>query len=138
MTDDLTRLGNRRRLFRDLEGALERGDATRLALFDLNGFKAAQRHPGPRRRRRRAARPRRAPATPRSTARAPPTASAATSSASCSTADADGVRRACAALESSEHVTASTGSVLLPVEAIEATAALRLADARMYAHKTRN
>ena len=40
LTDELTRVGNRRRLFRDLNGALERGEATRLALFDLNGFKA--------------------------------------------------------------------------------------------------
>ncbi len=40
MTDELTRVGNRRRLFRDLGAALERGEALRLALFDLNGFKA--------------------------------------------------------------------------------------------------
>lgn len=40
LTDDLTRVGNRRRLFRDLGDAFERGAGAHLALFDLNGFKA--------------------------------------------------------------------------------------------------
>jgi hypothetical protein len=40
LTEELTRVGNRRRLFRDLGAASERGEALRLALFDLNGFKA--------------------------------------------------------------------------------------------------
>lgn len=41
LTDDLTGLGNRRRLYRDLDVALAAPDAaTTLALFDLDGFKA--------------------------------------------------------------------------------------------------
>ena len=42
-----------------------------------------------------------------------------------------------AALESGT-ITASSGTVLLGVEAFEATQALRIADARMYADKVRN
>jgi two-component system cell cycle response regulator len=38
-TDELTGLGNRRQLTRDLERALADGQAGVLALFDLNGFK---------------------------------------------------------------------------------------------------
>ena len=39
LTDPLTGLGNRRALMADLEGALQRGWAGRLVLFDLDGFK---------------------------------------------------------------------------------------------------
>src|SRR5262249_24921674 len=38
-TDELTGLGNRRRLLRDLEGALDAGRPVLPSLFDLNGFK---------------------------------------------------------------------------------------------------
>jgi diguanylate cyclase (GGDEF)-like protein len=38
-TDELTGLGNRRRLMRELERRLETGPGAVLALFDLNGFK---------------------------------------------------------------------------------------------------
>ena len=41
LTDDLTGLGNRRRLFRDLDALLADGGSTAtVALFDLDGFKA--------------------------------------------------------------------------------------------------
>jgi two-component system, cell cycle response regulator len=39
LTDALTGLGNRRRLVRDLEAALDDGAGSALMLFDLNGFK---------------------------------------------------------------------------------------------------
>jgi diguanylate cyclase (GGDEF)-like protein/putative nucleotidyltransferase with HDIG domain len=39
LTDALTGLGNRRKLMLDVEAALESGDSTVLALFDLDGFK---------------------------------------------------------------------------------------------------
>ena len=130
-------LGNRRRLFRDLEGALERGSAARLALFDLNGFKSLNDSQGH-------------VAGDRCCATLGARLRAAVDGAGaayrlggdefCVLLDErsdDAFARACAALEH-EHVTASLGSVLLGVEAAEATQALRLADARMYAHKTRN
>jgi diguanylate cyclase (GGDEF)-like protein len=133
-TDDLTRVGNRRRLFRDLGDAFAHGTAARLALFDLNGFKALNDARGH-------------AAGDALLAELGRRLSAAVDGAGSAyrlggdefcvllTADADAaLERARAALHG-DGVTASTGSVLL-TEAADPTQALRLADARMYADKT--
>ncbi|RKQ90259.1 diguanylate cyclase (GGDEF)-like protein [Solirubrobacter pauli] len=137
LTDDLTRVGNRRRLFRDLGDAFERGAGAHLALFDLNGFKALNDSQG------HAAgdallaefglRLREAVAGVGSAYRLG-------GDEFCVLVDAnaqDALARASAALRS-DGVTASTGAVVLGIEASSPTQALRLADARMYADKTRN
>lgn len=137
LTDDLTRVGNRRRLFRDLGDAFDRGAGAHLALFDLNGFKALNDSQG------HAAgdallaefglRLREAVAGVGSAYRLG-------GDEFCVLVDAnahDALARAGAALRSG-GVTASTGAVVLGIEASSPTQALRLADARMYADKTRN
>ncbi|MDA0172003.1 GGDEF domain-containing protein [Solirubrobacter taibaiensis] len=136
LTDELTNVGNRRRLFRDLGDAFEHGTATHLALFDLNGFKAlndSQGHAagdalladfG---------------ARLRDAVDGAGSAYRLGGDEFCVllTADADAaLQRARAALVG-EGVTASSGSVLLGAEATDPAQALRLADARMYADKTR-
>ena len=132
LTDELTRVGNRRRLYRDLGGVLERGDETRLALFDLNGFKAlndSQGHVA-------------GDALLAELGRRLGDAVDGTGSAYrlggdefCVLldpgADVERVRAAFAR----DGVTAASGSVMLPLEASDVAGALRIADARMYADK---
>lgn len=137
LTDELTRVGNRRRLFRDLGEAFERGVPARLALFDLNGFKALNDSQG-----HAAGDALLAEFGRRLHAAVDGAGSAYRLGGDefCVLIDAraeDVLARAGAALVS-HGVTASTGSVLLGVEAGDPTQALRLADARMYADKTRN
>lgn len=137
LTDDLTRVGNRRRLFRDLGDAFERGAGAHLALFDLNGFKAlndSQGHAaGDALLAEFGSRLREAVAGVGSAYRLG-------GDEFCVLVDAnahDALARAGAALHSG-GVTASTGAVVLGIEASSPTQALRLADARMYADKTRS
>ena len=88
VTDALTGLGNRRKLFTDLAGWWQRPEPgtspSLLMLFDLDGFKSLQRHLRPLGRRRAAGAPRRQAEPPRSPRTARPTGWAATSSACCS------------------------------------------------------
>ncbi|MDA0179309.1 GGDEF domain-containing protein [Solirubrobacter phytolaccae] len=136
-TDDLTRVGNRRRLFRDLGDAFESGTGARLALFDLNGFKALNDSQG------HAAGDALLAEFGRRLTDAVDGAGTAYRLGGdefCVLLDAradEALARAGAALRQ-DGVTAATGSVLLGVEATDPTQALRLADARMYADKTRN
>lgn len=137
LTDDLTRVGNRRRLFRDLGDAFERGAGAHLALFDLNGFKALNDSQG------------HAAGDAllaefgcrlREAVEGVGSAYRLGGDEFCVLVDAnahDALARAGAALHSG-GVTASTGAVVLGIEASSPTQALRLADARMYADKTRS
>lgn len=134
LTDELTRVGNRRRLFRDLGAALDQGTAARLALFDLNGFKALNDTYG------HAAGDELLADFGRRLADAVDGVGSAYRLGGDEfcvllTADADAaLQRAQEALVG-KGVTASSGAVELGVEAQDATQALRLADARMYADK---
>ena len=95
LADDLTGLGNRRRLVRDLESPADVRDATRrssLALFDLDGFKRYNDTFGHAERRRPAGAARRS-ARDRGRAGHRPTGWAATSSARSSRTTAAGARR---------------------------------------------
>jgi two-component system, cell cycle response regulator len=146
VTDQLTGLGNRRRLMLDLEHVLAAGpgaDDTLLAIFDLDGFKAYNDgfgHPAGDDLLRRLGQ--RLEADQVEGGRAyrlggdefcvlAPTASG----------DPDAICRAAAeALSQSGTafaVSASWGMVLIPSEAGSAEAAMRLADRRMYATKGR-
>jgi diguanylate cyclase (GGDEF)-like protein len=137
LTDELTHVGNRRRLFRDLGDAFERGRPARLALFDLNGFKALNDSQG------HAAGDALLAACGirlRDAVNGVGSAYRLGGDEFCVLVDAnaeDALTRARAALHDN-GVTASTGSVLLGVEATDPTHALRLADTRMYADKVRN
>jgi diguanylate cyclase (GGDEF)-like protein len=144
LADELTGLGNRRRLVRDLERRLAVADLSRpltLALFDLDGFKRYNDtfgHPSGdallvRLADRLAA------------AVAPGIAYRMGGDEFCAIIEGDGTRaeealaRARAALF--EHgdafsITSSSGAVACPREAADVTTALRIADGRMYVRKT--
>ena len=141
-SDPVTGLGNRRRLMLDLEDALGQGKGPHLfALFDLDGFKAYNDSFGH-------------PAGDALLCRLGSNLAAAvqpTGSAYrlggdefCVLAPAadgsgDGVVAAASAALSEAgkafSISSSSGSVLVPAEADEASAALRLADRRMYGQK---
>jgi two-component system, cell cycle response regulator len=141
VTDPLTALGNRRKLTVDMERALASGQDAVLALFDLDGFKAYNDgfgHPaGDDLLRRLGAKLARAVAPSGHGYRLG-------GDEFCVLASTDSIEREaiCLAAEAalSERgagfsIGASWGMVKLPDEAKTATAALRLADRRMYAQK---
>jgi diguanylate cyclase (GGDEF)-like protein len=139
-TDVLTGLGNRRKLYGDLEQLGERGEAV-LVLFDLNGFKAYNDSFGH-------------PAGDALLARLGRNLAASVAGRGAAyrlggdefcivvprTADEAELVVGAAAEALSEHgdafsVTAAWGSVVVPTEAAGASDALRLADERMYLDK---
>jgi len=142
LTDDLTGLGNRRRLLIDLERAIERGtdhSPAVLAMFDLDGFKSYNDTHGH-------------PAGDTLLARLGARLAAAfTESGSAYRLGGDefclivhgspseleeAIGQALAALtEEHEEIRSSCGFVLLPREARDASTALRIVDQRMYAQK---
>jgi diguanylate cyclase (GGDEF)-like protein len=142
LTDDLTGLGNRRRLLIDLERAIERGtdhSPAVLAMFDLDGFKSYNDTHGH-------------PAGDTLLARLGARLAAAfTGSGSAYRLGGDefclivhgspseleeAIGHALAALtEEHEEIRSSCGFVLLPREARDASTALRIVDQRMYAQK---
>jgi two-component system, cell cycle response regulator len=143
-TDALTGLGNRRRLLDDLEERLRRGGATDvLALLDLNGFKLYNDTFG------HAAGDALLARVGRSLALAAGSSGAAYRMGGdefCVLLDADAqegdglvTRLAAAARQQGEGscVSASVGVAILGEEATSASAALRLADRRMYERKPR-
>ena len=140
-TDPLTGLGNRRKLFDDLQGGLDTGRGLVLGLFDLNGFKVYNDSFGH-------------PAGDALLARLGNRLGAFVSGRGA--AYRMGGDEFCivvavpeaetqAVLEAAAHaladrgtgfeVSAALGGVRLPVEASTPSEALRLADQRMYAHK---
>jgi diguanylate cyclase (GGDEF)-like protein len=142
-TDSLTGLGNRRRLMVDLERAVRTATADEpyvLALFDLNGFKNyndAFGHPAGD-----ALLLRLGHALAESMSGYSGRAYRPGGDEFCVIARAADQRAmeraACAALSESGEgfaVSAAFGSVLLPLEASDASEALRIADAAMYAQK---
>jgi diguanylate cyclase (GGDEF)-like protein len=142
LTDDLTGLGNRRRLLVDLERAIEQGtdhSPAVLAMFDLDGFKAYNDTHGH-------------PAGDTLLARLGARLAAAfTESGSAYRLGGDefclivhgspseleeAIGHALAALtQEHEEIRSSCGFVLLPREARDASTALRIVDQRMYAQK---
>ncbi len=144
LTDDLTGLGNRRLLLRELDRRLSPANRRRsfvLVLFDLDGFKRYNDtfgHPsGDALLVRLAGR--------LASAVAPGTAYRMGGDEFCAILEGEGaaaeaaLSRATAAL--SEHgdafsIGSSTGTVACPSEATDVAAALRIADVRMYAAKT--
>ena len=141
LTDPLTGLGNRRLLMRDLEGRLKGRSAFTLALFDLDGFKRYNDtfgHPsGDALLVRLSGR--------LSDAVAPGMAYRMGGDEFCAIVEgqnqtaAAALARAHAALSErgdAFEVRSSSGAVACPSEAATAGAALRIADARMYAAKT--
>jgi two-component system cell cycle response regulator len=145
LADDLTGLGNRRLLVRDLKRRLSPAAAGRpftLALFDLNGFKRYNDtfgHPsGDALLVRLAGR--------LATAVGPNCAYRMGGDEFCAIVDGDGPAAAAALGRAgralSEHgdafsITSSTGAVACPIEASSASAALGVADGRMYVEKAR-
>lgn len=140
LTDDLTGLANRRMLFRSLEETLADGRPAALALLDLDGFKAYNDAHGHLEGDRLLARLGRAMA-----------AAAGTTGQAfrlggdefCIVLEGHGrvdavlarIEAAVARAGDGGRIGISWGSVLLPDEAPDADAAVRLADARMYAVK---
>lgn len=142
--DSLTDLGNRRRLLRDLESYLEHATPAKplvLLLFDLDGFKTYNDtfgHPAGDSLLTRLAR-RLTEALPDDSFAYRVGGDEFCVLSTLPPDDPDAVALA-AAEALSEHgegftVTASYGSVLLPIEAATPTEALRIADRRMYARK---
>lgn len=142
LTDDLTGLGNRRRLLADLERAIDAGtdhSLAVLAMFDLDGFKAYNDTHGH-------------PAGDALLARLG-TRLAATFAGSAtayriggdefcmllrgSPSELEGALASALAALTEEHeaIRSSYGFVLLPREARDASSALRIVDRRMYAQK---
>jgi diguanylate cyclase (GGDEF)-like protein/putative nucleotidyltransferase with HDIG domain len=139
-TDELTGLGNRRRLLRDLEHAVADRRSALLALFDLNGFKQYNDlfgHPAG------DALLSRLGADLAAVVPAPGEAYRMGGDEFCvllgrgaaSELVLAGARRALAEAGDGFAITASYGAVLLPAEADTVADALRLADQRMYAQK---
>ncbi len=140
LADDLTGLGNRRRLVRDLDRRLTSGrqEVFVLALYDLDGFKRYNdtfgHASGDALLVRLAGR--------LATAVAPGSAYRMGGDEFCAIVEDDGAGAALARAELalSEQgdvfsITSSSGAVALPVEATDASAALRIADSRMYLRK---
>jgi diguanylate cyclase (GGDEF)-like protein len=141
LTDDLTGLGNRRRLLIDLERAIERGtdhSPAVLAMFDLDGFKTYNDTHGH-------------PAGDSLLARLGARLAGAFPEGAAYRLGGDefclvlqgspseleeAIGQALAALtEEHEQIRSSCGFVLLPREARDASTALRIVDQRMYAQK---
>jgi diguanylate cyclase (GGDEF)-like protein len=141
LTDDLTGLGNRRRLLIDLERAIERGtdhSPAVLALFDLDGFKTYNDTHGH-------------PAGDTLLALLGARLAAGFSDGAAYRLGGDefclllhgspseletAIGQALAALtEEDDEIQSSCGFVLLPREARDASTALRIVDQRMYAQK---
>jgi two-component system, cell cycle response regulator len=139
LTDPLTRLGNRRKLMADLESFLGGADAREqlLVIFDLNGFKHYNDsfgHPAGDALLSRLADKVRVAIEPNGTAyRLGGDEFCALIPTSETTLD----RAASALHEQGESFTVSSafGAVALPTEASTPSAALRIADQRLYAHK---
>ncbi len=144
ITDALTGLGNRRRLLRDLDVALQRareGNPTLFSLFDLDGFKAYNDSFG------HAAGDALLRRLGRSLAAAVHASGRAYRLggdefcviASPGTGKSESIFAACGAALSDSgegfRITSSGGSVALPLEADDPGEALQLADRRMYARK---
>jgi diguanylate cyclase (GGDEF)-like protein len=133
LTDDLTGLGNRRRLYRDLDATLAgRSAGATLALFDLDGFKAYNDGYG-----HVAGDALLAELSHRLTVAVGGDGVAYRLGGDefCVITTADGViDRALGALRA-DGITASGGSVSVPSEATDIADALRIADMRMYADK---
>jgi diguanylate cyclase (GGDEF)-like protein/PAS domain S-box-containing protein len=142
LEDSLTGLGNRRRLIADLENELQQASTVQpllLLLFDLDGFKTYNDtfgHPAGDLLLTRVAR--RLEATLGDRASAYRVGGDEFCVLSTQPADRLAAEAAAALAERGEgfQVTASYGSVLLPIEAADATQALRIADRRMYARKS--
>jgi diguanylate cyclase (GGDEF)-like protein len=144
LTDELTGLGNRRRLFEDLEDRMAEATLQRpllLAVFDLDGFKQYNDqfgHPeGDLLLRRLGGRLREAIGEAGDAYRPGGDEFCFLAAAGWERAR-DLVAAGQAALTDEGrgfHVHASTGHVVLPEEAVDAAEALRLADQRMYASK---
>jgi diguanylate cyclase (GGDEF)-like protein len=141
LTDPLTGLANRRALMDDLESAFASGRVRLLVTFDLNGFKLYNDtfgHP-------------RGDALLREMGGRLDAAVAGTgkayrhggdefcvlydTGAAASDVSVAAVRAALSDRGQGVQVTAAYGTVELPTEAADVTAALQLADERMYAHK---
>jgi diguanylate cyclase (GGDEF)-like protein/PAS domain S-box-containing protein len=145
LLDPLTSLGNRRALLADLQGRLDRATAERpllLQLFDLDGFKTYNDtfgHPaGDALLTRMAQRLQSGLAGSATAYRMGGDEFCVLSLLDCEDHDSIAGTAIGALTEHGEgfHVTASFGSVRLPVEATTATEALREADRRMYARKS--
>src|SRR5262249_43093010 len=139
-TDELTGLGNRRRLLRDLEDGLLSGRPVMLALFDLNGFKLYNDlfgHPAG------DALLARLGADLAASLPEPAGASRVGGDEFCVLVESDlatdllivAARRALSEVGDGFAITASFGAVTIPSEAATVAEALRLADQRMYAQK---
>jgi diguanylate cyclase (GGDEF)-like protein/PAS domain S-box-containing protein len=145
LLDPLTNLGNRRALLADLQGRLDQASFERpllLQLFDLDGFKTYNDtfgHPaGDELLTRMAQRLREGLAGSATAYRMGGDEFCVLSLLDCEDHDAIVGKAIDALTEHGEgfHVTASYGSVKLPLEASTATEALREADRRMYARKS--
>jgi len=142
LTDALTGLRNRRALLGDLEAALERGgDRHLLLLFDLNGFKAYNDTFGHAAGDQLLARLGRALHTALDgNGRAYRLGGDEFCALIAVTGDVDALRAAALQALSEDGtgftISAAAGAARLPEEAANASEALKLADQRMYAHKS--
>jgi two-component system cell cycle response regulator len=145
LTDDLTGLANRRALMADLEraAAATPPDPTVLALYDLDGFKAYNDtfgHPAGDDLLRRLGKQLAASMEPFGSAyRLGGDEFCVLASTRGHSADAicEGAEEALSDRGTGFSISASWGKVLIPVEVVSPTDALRLADRRMYAKKGR-
>jgi two-component system cell cycle response regulator len=141
-TDALTGLGNRRRLVADLDAAFERADARgfRLFLLDLNGFKAYNdangHHAGDVLLTRLASQLHAAVGDTGSAYRLGGDEFCVLIDEATRTFPDAAIAKALSVESDGASISAAHGSVLLPAEASDVSAALGLVDARMYADKS--